>query len=111
MITPEPPVVKPPNPVPDTGTADERGQPRVQYSRTYVLLPPSATPDLLQRATLRFFDERCTVGFSADDAGIGDLNERVVIAVDPEGWGGDLRAWFEQYYPGVRYRVLGSSEL
>jgi len=44
---------------------------------------------------------RYTVGASADDAGVGNLDVRRVIAVNPGGWSGDLRMFFEQHYPGV----------
>jgi hypothetical protein len=66
---------------------------------------------MAQAAARRFFGPRCTAGYSADDAGIGDLDARTIIAIDPEAWGGDLRAWFAQHYPGVRYQTLRSSEL
>jgi len=44
---------------------------------------------------------RFTIGGSADDAGIGDLDFRRVIAVNPAAWGDDLLAFFETHYPGV----------
>jgi hypothetical protein len=43
------------------------------------------------------------IGGSADDAGIGDLDARCVIAVNPHLWDGDLCAWFAEHYPGVGY--------
>jgi hypothetical protein len=46
---------------------------------------------------------RYTIGSSADDAGIGDLDVRRVIAVNPERWPGDLRAFFKEHYSGVEY--------
>jgi hypothetical protein len=50
---------------------------------------------------------RVTIGGSSDDAGIGDLAARRVIAVNPgEGWGGDLLNWFERYYPGVSLEAV-----
>ncbi len=88
-----------------------RGQPREQYARTYVLLPPTATATIAQAAARRFFGARYTIGYSADDAGIGDLDARTVIAIDPEQWGGDLQAWFVQHYPGVGYQAMRGSEL
>ena len=44
---------------------------------------------------------RKTVGFSYDDAGIGDLDQRTVVV-----WGNEfpqqtLRDWYNQYYPEV----------
>ncbi len=80
------------------------GLPRVQYGRTYVLLPPQADRAWARAVVAATWDRRrYTVGGSADDAGIGDLDFRRVIAVNPAGWGGDLRAFFERYYPGIIY--------
>jgi hypothetical protein len=47
------------------------------------------------------YARRNTVGFSHDDAGIGDLDQRHVVV-----WGNEypqsvLRNWYNQYYPGV----------
>jgi hypothetical protein len=49
-----------------------------------------------------------TVGASADDAGIGDLDVRRVIALRPQEWADsdepvDLEEFFETFYPGVVY--------
>lgn len=53
------------------------------------------------------FDSRRTVGFSADDAGIGDLEDRRVIAVNPHHWPTELTAdWFEEHYPRVKFYSL-----
>lgn len=81
-----------------------QGLPRVQYGRTYVLLPPRAGAEWARAVVAATWDTcRFTLGGSADDAGIGDLEYRRVFAVNPAGWGGDLRAFFERYYPGVVY--------
>ena len=81
-----------------------KGLPREQYTRRYILLPPTATTkDWSVAATNGSFALRVTVGYSADDAGIGALDNRIVLAVNPDGWGGDLEAWFEQHYPGAQY--------
>jgi methylmalonyl-CoA mutase N-terminal domain/subunit len=45
---------------------------------------------------------RVTIGGSADDAGIGDLNTRQVLILNPrESYDSDIFAWFAKYYPGV----------
>lgn len=81
-----------------------RGAPRVQYDRTYVLLPPDASKDWALAVIDATWDsKRYTIGGSADDAGVGDLEVRRVIAINPHRWSGDLRAFFEQYYPGIQY--------
>jgi hypothetical protein len=95
-----------PNPVP---LPAERGQPRIQYERLYVLLPPGANKKWSRAVIDATWDShRYTVGGSADDAGIGDLDSRIVLAVNPELWGGPdvLRDFFAEYYPGVRYRTV-----
>jgi hypothetical protein len=81
-----------------------RGSPRAQYERTYVLLPPGADSAWALAVVDGVWDvHRYTIGSSADDAGIGDLEARRVIAVNPGGWPSDLQAFFEEYYPGVEY--------
>jgi len=86
-----------------TPPVSERGKPRVQYERTYVLLPPDATLEETIKTVTEHFPQRHTIGFSADDAGVGDLDARQVIAVRPEAWPGDLGAFFAQHYHGVEY--------
>ncbi len=84
------------------------GLPREQYERTYVLLPPGAGAEWV-RAILEsgaWDRRRWTIGGSADDAGIGALLSKTVIAINPSLWPGDLEAFFRQYYPGTRYVPL-----
>jgi hypothetical protein len=84
-----------------------RGHPRTQYERTYVLLPPNAHATWARAVVQGAWDEkRYTVGGSADDAGIGDLDVRRVIAINPQEWNGSLEAFFEQYYPGITYKPI-----
>jgi len=95
----------------DIGAGEEetRGHPRVQYERTYVLLPPNADADWARAVVRGAWDEkRYTIGSSADDAGIGDLDVRQVIAVNPQDWTGDLslEEFFRQFYPGIEYRPI-----
>ncbi|MBI3241537.1 MAG: hypothetical protein HYZ49_04505 [Chloroflexi bacterium] len=79
------------------------GLPREPYERTYILLNPGLSdPDWVKALARATWARRVTIGGSSDDAGIGDLTARRIIAINPgEGWGGDLLSWFEQYYPGV----------
>jgi hypothetical protein len=72
-----------------------------------VLLPPGAGAAWASGVVEATWDaHRFTVGGSADDAGIGDLDSRRVVAVNPAAWGGDLPAFFESHYPGVLYVPL-----
>ena len=93
----------------DNGGEEGRGLPRVQYERTYVLLPPDAKAAWAKAVVEGAWDQkRYTIGGSADDAGIGDLDVRKVIAVNPQNWPGSLTLedFFKQYYPGVVYTPI-----
>jgi len=86
-----------------------RGHPRAQYERIYVLLPPKAGAAWARAVVGGAWDEkRYTIGSSADDAGIGDLDARCVIAVNPQQWPGQLSLgdFFKKYYPGVEYKAI-----
>ena len=81
-----------------------RGQPRVQYERTYVLLPPGADNIWAGAVIEATWDSRrWTLGGSADDAGIGDLDIRRIIAVNPQDWPGILVEFYLEYYPHIEY--------
>jgi hypothetical protein len=86
-----------------------RGQPRVQYARAYVLLPPNAGADWARAVVESTWDkDRYTIGGSADDAGIGDLDARRIIAVNPHQWPGSqsLKDFYGKYYPGIKYEPI-----
>lgn len=98
----------PPDPDPDP-EPDCPGTPRVQYDRVYLLIPPGYGKEWPLAATEATWDDhRYTVGGSADDAGIGALENRKVIAVNPHEWSGDLQAWMETYYPGAVVEVINA---
>ena len=81
-----------------------RGKPRVQYDRTYILIPPDYDQEwALAAVNARWDTHRNTIGGSADDAGIGDLDYRTIIAVNPQHWPGDLEKFYDEHYPGVEY--------
>lgn len=110
--TPDPASSPPaPSPTPSVPPTPSRGSPRVQYTRTYVLLPPAASVELVRAVAGYFHAERFTLGFSADDAGIGALDQRRVVAIDPGAWPSDLRSFFAEHYPGVEYTSLGSAAI
>ncbi len=95
-----------PSPVEDDKA---RGHPRIQYKRTYVLLPPNVGAAWARAAVDGMWDEEhYTIGNSADDAGIGDLDVRRVIAVNPQEWPGpqSLEDFFKQHYPGIEYKPV-----
>ena len=87
------------------------GGPRIQYERLYVLLPPGADQEWAKAVVEATWDDnRYTIGASADDAGIGNLDSRIVLVVNPDMWGGPkvLREFFDEHYPGVRYRSVSA---
>lgn len=81
-----------------------RGKPREQYERTYILLHQTAD-DSWAKAVIdaTWNRNRFTLGSSADDAGVGDLDYRRVVIVNAHLWGTNPRigAWFDQWYEGV----------
>jgi murein DD-endopeptidase MepM/ murein hydrolase activator NlpD len=92
--------IPPDPPTPGSG----RGQPREQYARTYVLLPPDGDTELALAVTaLTFPRYRATVGGSADDAGIGNLDVRSVVALNPDNWQGSLEDFYKEHYPDADY--------
>jgi hypothetical protein len=83
--------------------AGAQGRPRTQYHRVYFLLPPTAGKEWIQ-ALLDSGTEsrnRWTIGYSADDAGIGDLEKRTVIVLNPSAWPDPIIPWLRMWYPGV----------
>ncbi|MBK8986898.1 MAG: hypothetical protein IPM39_12620 [Chloroflexi bacterium] len=80
---------------------------RLNYQRIYVLLPPTADVHWFMAAARGGFNGRFTIGFSADDAGVGDLTHKQVIAVNPHHWPEVLTpSWFQQHYPGVKFTAV-----
>ena len=91
---------------PVAGT-ESHGDARVAYQRVYVLLPPTADVWWLLAAARGAFERRFTIGFSADDAGVGNLTGRHVLAVNPHHWTEPLTAaWFQRHYPGTRFTAV-----
>jgi hypothetical protein len=90
----------------------DRGKPREQYKRVYVLLSSDAGREWAQAVAEATWNSKgYTIGRSADDAGIGDLDDRTVIAVNPDRWGSGedgtgLEGFFAKYYPGVKYQPI-----
>lgn len=81
------------------------GIPREQYKRSLLLLHPTADDTWIQAilASGAWKERRITISGSADDGGIGDLEDKEVLAVRPGDWNGDLAAFYTQYYPGTKY--------
>jgi len=81
-----------------------RGAPREQYERTYNVIVPRATTEqavtIFRDAWERAFE---TVGGSADDAGIGDLDVRRVVihGAEPGLDQANFLEFYDEWYPGV----------
>ena len=112
-------------PTPGPGPEPElAGVARIDYARTIVLWHQTAAADWITAARTATMAQghRYTEGFSADDAGIGNvvvngvlqsLSSRRVIAVNPDLWGNDphgtgfgLSGFLNTYYPGVDYHPV-----
>jgi hypothetical protein len=92
-----------PPPTPPDDEPPVRGEPRIDYSREYWVLPPTATADQCA-AVIRMAhdDKRQTVGWSYDDGGIGNLTNRRVVCFGIDDADQPLfTAWFNEHYPGV----------
>lgn len=90
-----------------------RGIPRIQYERTYALLHPSEPVEMPLALVSAMYNlgVRLTLGPSADDGGVGDLNDRTVIVVNPALWedtnsGMTIDDFYAKYYPGVRVKKI-----
>lgn len=82
QVTSEPELEPEPEP-----EGPRRGDPRVQYARTYVLMPPGAGQEWALAVVNATWDtRRLTLGGSADDAGVGALQSKTVIVVNPQKW-------------------------
>ena len=75
-----------------------RGEPRVQFSRVYHLMDKNSSVDDFVSVAREAYEARSTVGFSYDDAGIGDLEHRTVVL---HGQHTGAEEWFAEHYPGA----------
>lgn len=103
-VGPEPGPAPGPGPEPPTTPVPGRGEPRVQYERTYLLLPEGLAEDMVVAAARVACAKGITLGFSPDDAGVGNLEKRRVVCVNPDQIGTGLsQAWYDEHYPGVQF--------
>ena len=90
---------QPPKP-PDPPALECRGAPREQYAREYLVVPQDTSlPDWLDVCQVAYANKQ-TIGFSYDDAGIGDLDKKnaVLYGVDDDKRG-TMAEWFFTHYP------------
>jgi len=80
-----------------------RGAPPFQYERTFVLLPQDVHPTTWVDTARWAYPRRHTIGFSFEDAGIGDLDVRRVVATAfPHARHEEVLDYFRDNYPGVQ---------
>ena len=95
-VPPIEPPTDPPTPPPDCG----EGLPRLQYRRRVNVVPQYATMAEWLSVCQEAFAHRESVGFSYDDAGIGDLENKTAILYGLRDDQKDEYAdWFDKHYP------------
>jgi len=109
-IPPEKPIEPPIEPPPPTTTC--RGAPREQYARTYLCVPQHATVKEFLSVAATAFKYKQTAGFSADDACVGDLDNRTAVFYDLSAYQrGEYDDWVQANYPGVRVEFRDYPEM
>lgn len=97
----DPPTPPDPEPEPEP-EPDCHGLPRVPYARTYFVVPQDATLAEFLAICEAAYPNRRTVGFSHDDAGIGDLDDKTAVLY---GITTELHQiyldWYDAWYPGT----------
>lgn len=90
-----------------TRAAKGRGAPRIQYERTFQLIHSSVPDNQAAQIFLSGFRQGKTTGSSADDAGIGDLDTKIVEVYGwPAAEQAELKAWYQEHYPGTQVRFM-----
>jgi len=74
--------------------------PRVEFNRSYVLIPQHYEPEWAVEAVLATWDRRVTVGYSGDDAGGGPVS-RTIYIVNPDEYERDIFDFFNTHYAGA----------
>ncbi len=82
-----------------------RGAPREEYQRIYYVFPGNARWKDYKTTIRDLFIQRRTMGFSWDDAGIGDLDSRTAALIDAPMK--DIAVdWFGEHYPEVDVQFI-----
>lgn len=84
------------------------GEPRVPYKRTVLVVPQVSDQAQWLAVCDQAYGNRQSVGFSYDDAGIGDLEDKtaVLYGIEPDQQT-LFRDWYAQYYPGTNVEFRG----
>lgn len=93
---------QPPAPLPPPQTTPCRGNPRIQYQRTYLTVPQEASFEQWLSVCKFAYENKQTCGFSYDDAGVGDLDNRTAVLYGLSPYQEPIFAnWFKTQYPKV----------
>ena len=93
-----PPVGDPPPPPPPA--EDCEGLPRTQYNRRVIVVPQDATATEWALVCETAYQNKQTVTFSYDDAGIGALTGKTAILYGlAENQHSEFTAWYAEHYP------------
>jgi hypothetical protein len=99
-IDPEPPI-DPDQPEPPT--EPDEGLPRVDYARTYLVVPQDATLEQWLSIAEVAYEQKNTMGGSNDDSGIGFLsNKTAVLYAIQESKHQEYIDWYATHYPGTK---------
>jgi len=89
----------------------ECDKPRISYERTYVLIPPDHGFEWIEATGDVWNEFRFGIGGSADDSAYGPgLAKRVVLALNPEAWPGDLAAFVDEFYAGAKLHEIYAND-
>ena len=98
---PPPPTPEPPPP--PTGDPKQLGAPRIQYDRTYLCVPQMTGMEDWLAVCAAAHRQKQTVGFSYDDAGVGDLEQKTAVLYGLTAAERLIFArWFAAHYPEVK---------
>ena len=88
-----------------------RGLPRIQYQRTYWVVPAELPEERRVEIYTEAAKKNITVGPSFDDAGIGDLEDKtaVLYGIAPEDRQ-KYREWYEKWYSDVTVQIVNENE-
>ena len=101
-----------PDPPPPPPSDESRGKPRTQYKREYLRVHDDASWEQYVEIGKKAFANKNTLGFSVDDAMIGDLDSRLMVEYGNQYGQQALNDFRDEYYPGVniQYEPLPLSD-
>ncbi len=107
-----PPGSTEPDPPPPPPSDECRGEPRTQYKREYLRVHDDASWEQYVEIGKKAFANKNTLGFSVDDAMIGDLDSRLMVEYGNQYGQQALNDFRDEYYPGVniQYEPLPLSD-